>query len=394
MIVNFEFLGDEPIENVITCMKYKIDKVICFGHEEVLEDQSKNTSTFLKKYCGVKQVDFLELSDESLQSVLRVMRQAIKKEIEAGNEIYFDVTGGESLILVAFGMLSKEFETPMHMFDIPDNRLIELDDEGQMAISKKVPEQHIRLDLDRYIEMQGGVINNRLHKENKAIMSSEFDHEVEQIWSVAHKYWKYWNPFSGFLARYMAPDEDLTVRQDARYIANKIRKSTTKLNDLRIFHSILDALAMKGLLLGLQHADGRYYFRFKNEWVSDCILEGGSVLELHTFQQERKNSDDCRVGVHIDWDGIIHNDPCVDVLNEIDVLTLKGNICNFISCKSGRMDKNQPLQALYELQTVAERFGGKYAKKVLVTANPIGQVYLDRAEEMEIEVRQMTRQER
>ena len=55
------------------------------------------------------------------------------------------------------------------------------------------------------------------------------------------------------------------------------------------------------------------------------------------------------------------------------------------------MDKNQPLQALYELQTVAERFGGKYAKKVLVTANPIGQVYLDRAEEMEIEVRQMTR---
>lgn len=28
MTVNFEFLGDEPIENAITCMKYKIDKVI------------------------------------------------------------------------------------------------------------------------------------------------------------------------------------------------------------------------------------------------------------------------------------------------------------------------------------------------------------------------------
>ena len=41
---------------------------------------------------------------------------------------------------------------------------------------------------------------------------------------------------------------------------------------------------------------------------------------------------------------------------------------------------------MYELQTVADRFGDKYSKKVLVTARPLGDVYMERAEEMGIEV--------
>ena len=45
------------------------------------------------------------------------------------------------------------------------------------------------------------------------------------------------------------------------------------------------------------------------------------------------------------------------------------------------------MDALYELQTVADRFGDKYSKKVLVTARPLGVVYMERAEEMGIEVR-------
>ena len=58
-----------------------------------------------------------------------------------------------------------------------------------------------------------------------------------------------------------------------------------------------------------------------------------------------------------------------------------------ISCKSGKMGGQQVLHALYELETVASRFGGKYAKKVLVTANELGDAYMERAKEMGIEVR-------
>ena len=34
----------------------------------------------------------------------------------------------------------------------------------------------------------------------------------------------------------------------------------------------------------------------------------------------------------------------------------------FVSCKNGNMDPNE----LYKLETVAQRFGGKYARKVLI----------------------------
>ena len=94
--------------------------------------------------------------------------------------------------------------------------------------------------------------------------------------------------------------------------------------------------------------------------------------------------------VHIDWDGIISTKDVnvtnneKDVLNEIDVLMLEGNIATFISCKCGKMDKGKALEPMYELETVASRFGGKYAKKVLATLNPVTGSYAQRAEEMNI----------
>ena len=54
MVVNFEFLGGEPIENLITCMNFKVDKVVFFGYHKVMEEQKARTEKFLKKYCEVK----------------------------------------------------------------------------------------------------------------------------------------------------------------------------------------------------------------------------------------------------------------------------------------------------------------------------------------------------
>ncbi len=51
------------------------------------------------------------------------------------------------------------------------------------------------------------------------------------------------------------------------------------------------------------------------------------------------------------------------------------------------MSGNNALYALYELETVASRFGGKYAKKVLVSVKKLSAPYLQRAREMGIEVR-------
>ena len=207
------------------------------------------------------------------------------------------------------------------------------------------------------------------------------------MWSVAKNYRELWNPFSNFLKDNFSGEAGLTIRTSAGRMQNTLAASKTKLKTPDMLNELLDALEAAGILFDVIHNSGTYQFRFKNDFVKDCLWDGGSILELYVYLCEKKRSADCRVGVHIDWDGTITYPWGADVLNEIDVLTLQGNIPTFISCKSGKMEGAKALPALYELDTVARRFGGRYAKKVLAVTRELGEAYQARAEELGIEVR-------
>ena len=368
-------------------MHFKIDKVVFFGYHETVEKHKKHTEEFLKQYCGVKTVVFHSLSSHDLQSVLNTLRKQVEYEKGQKNRVYVDITGGESLILAAMGMLSKECRIPMHMVDIYADRVIELDYCGQAGISQELEARRIPMTLDLMIRMQGGVINGDLQKRIKKDEEAEFTEDTERIYEVANRYWTYWNPFSAFLRSVMMPTEGLCVSRRTQTVMNGLLESNTKLRTLTKFNEIIDRLADAGILLNVSRSDGHYKLEYKNEELMTCLMDGGTILELHTCKVEKERNDEALAGVHLDWDGIIHEQRGVDVLNEIDVLSLSGNILTFISCKSGNMGSQQTLHALYELETVAGRFGGKYSRKVLVTVKDIGEVYAERAEEMGIEVR-------
>ncbi len=387
MTVIFEFLGNEPIENVITCMNFKVDKVIFFGYREAIQAQKRKTENFLTKYCGVQQVVFLPLAAYDLQFTLRTMKNEIQREKEQENQIYFDVTGGETLILVAFGMLAKEFETPIHVFDIAKDALIELESDTSASICKEAEQRKIPMTLKLWIEMHGGVVNNQLHKGIKTADDAAFVLDADKIYQVAEKHWDDWNTFADFLRNVMIPVTNLTVHLNTKTVQSNIKATHSPDGLLAKVNRILDELAQQGILLDLKHSEGHYHFRYKNQKIKECLWEGGSILELHVFFQEEPKCDDCQMGVHLDWNGIIHEHSGEDVLNEIDVLTLQGNIPTFISCKSGKIGAQQTLHALYELDTVAHRFGGKYAKKVLVSARKVADIYKERAKEMGIVVK-------
>ena len=79
-----------------------------------------------------------------------------------------------------------------------------------------------------------------------------------------------------------------------------------------------------------------------------------------------KTYSDAMNGVYIDWDGEISaQQDGYDTRNEIDVIMMHGMVPVFVSCKNGYIDKEE----LYKLNTVATRFGGKYAKKVLIATS-------------------------
>ena len=388
MVVVFEFLSREPIENVITAMNFQVDRLVFFGNHEDIISQKEKTENFLRKYCAVESIVFLPLSGSNLQSVLQTMRKEIDLELSKNAKIFFDITGGESLMLVAFGMLSREYETPMHMYDIYKGKLLELNArEEHTGISSIATKRPVPMTLDKLIEMHGGVINYKLQKDIKDVPDEESREDILKIWKVMKLHSEHWNPFSEFLRENMNPDEEGRVYRKESTVLRALADSSNKLKSAHKFYQIMEDLARAGAILDLKHSEGKYQFRFKNKAIKGYLWDGGSILELYSYLQEKEHSDECRVGVHLDWDGVLEGPSGIDVLNEIDVLSLQGYIPSFISCKSGKLSPQQCLHALYELDTVANRFGGKYAKKRLVVTSEINEVYQERALEMGIELK-------
>lgn len=382
MIVNIEFLDEEPIENVITSLHFKIDKTIFFGFADAIEKKKEITKNFLKKYCGVREVSFVCLPEYQLDSILATMRKVVEQELIRKNEVFFEVTGGESLILIAFGMLAESFKAPMHSFDIEMQKLIELNRENVTPISEVVQKQNIKLDLDAFIEMQGGKINYRLHKGAKNLEDPEFEKQIDALWTISSKYGEKWNFFADFLRRCCAPDTDLYVNVTGKQVLAAYRK-VNRFQSIKELGKILSECAAAGAFKDFVHTKDQLSFQYKDEKIKDILWDAGSILEMHTYMEERKTADDCMVGVHLDWDGIIYNHSMKDTLNEVDVLSLRGVIPTFISCKNGSVNQ----MALYELKTVADKFGGKYAKKVIAAPQGLNDTHSLRAREMEIEIR-------
>jgi hypothetical protein len=392
MNINIEFLDEDPIENVVTSLNYAMDKVVFFGYTETIKKQKSKTESFLKTVCGVDTVEFVEISHSELGNIREQLKNYIVAENDADNRVYIDVTGGASIVLVALGMIAVELKLPIHMYNIETGKLSEFDKDEGTALSANAHYRKIELDLDKYIMMQGCKINRKLHKEEKDA-DGELLENIEKICDVFIKYSDKWNYFSRLLREEFVPDDDMNVRVSANRIIEVLKQQAGRKNikNVKQLNEIFIALKEVGAVRDFECKNGKYYFRYSSNNVHDLLCEDGSILELHTYHTQKSESDDCMVGVHIDWDGVIHQQPAEDVLNEIDVLTLNGYVPTFISCKSGRMDGNQALYAMYELETVASRFGGRHAKKVLVIAKEMSEVYRERAIEMGIEVRDLKR---
>ena len=387
MIVVYEFLSEESIENIITCMNFKIDKAVFFGYESAVRSHKKVTESFIRKYCKVPQVEFITVPRDDLFETERIIRKEVEREKASASELYFDLTGGEELTLVAIGMIARDYKIPMHVYDIREGRLIDLSAGDGAGISVTGIPKYTRFDIDRFIESRGGVINYSLHKDLKSLDDPHLSEFVDKLWNVSKKYSNDWTCFSAFLREHMAPAGGLDVDRNRDTVEAALKKENSEFRSQTKLNDILEELAGIGVLCNLRIDSEKYRFTFKNELVKECLWDGGSILELHTYKNERARADDCKLGVHLDWDGIIHQRVGDDVYNEIDVMCLNGYIPTFISCKNGKMSGGTTLHALYELMAVADHFGGKYARKVLVATHPIGDVYLKRAEEMGIEVR-------
>lgn len=384
MNVNFEFFDKEPIENLITCLNYKMDKVIFFGHSDLMNrERIENTRNSLKSICGITDVKFVEMSKSNLYRVIEVLEKEIQVEMNRGSRCFFDLTGGEGLILVAMGILSTRYQTPLHQYDVWKNELNTFNNREFPGLEELAEPRKIKLTLDDVIAMWGGSINYKQQKVVKSQMDDpEFVEDFQKLWSVAVKDSRRWNGLSGVFKKLLnKEDEDLNVIVSRKELIRAVQQSsgiTYKQTELMIME-----LGKVGILENVWSSQEAIGYKYKNAVIKECLLDAGCALELHAYYEKSQDEryTDCRVGVHIDWDGDTTG-PELDVENEIDVLALEGYIPVFASCKNGKVNQ----MALYELETVARRFGGRYVRREMIAGQRMTEGYETRAEEMGIRV--------
>lgn len=384
MYVNIEFFDLEPLENLVTCLHFKMDKVIFFGHSDIMtEDRIQDTRRALWNICKIQNVEFVTVSQKSLYKILELMEKIISVEMKGGNKCFFDLTGGEDLVLVAMGMLATRFSVPLHKFALPENELCLLTKWEQVPRIDEVVEcREIQLTLDDIIGLHGGLINYRQQKDVKSNLEDRvFREAVRAMWEIANDSQKKWNGLSSVF-------KECTKYEDeygrVRVSVKAMRQTMQRIPDIISIKELagyLSRLGNPGILERVEIDDEFVKFSYSSPLIRDCLLDAGCLLELHTYYERKESGrySDCRVGVHIDWDGEI-NGREIDVENEIDVMLLEGVVPVFISCKNGRVNQ----MALYELDTVANRFGGKYVRKELAATQEITPGYLKRATEMGI----------
>lgn len=362
-----EFFDKNAIENMLSALLCDPEQVIFIG------DSVKRMNRSLRAYEAVlqargKQVKLscLGVGKNNLVGIVEVLMDIAEKNPDC----VFNLDGGEDLYLVAVGMTAERFRenVKLHRFNVRNNTMQDCDADGQNQLSAP-----IKISIDENVRIYGGRVIYEAEKAG-ATYPWEFRpgtcRDVRAMWEVCRQNTGLWNVQVGTLERVME-----ICREDENGICIPRQQAQELLGDqahrLDLLADLLYDLEKAGVVNWFVNGRQALCFAFKDPEVRRCLSKAGQILEMiiavtawELREDEKPLYNDVRTGVYLDWDGQLQPEYCADISNEIDVLLMKGAVPVFVSCKNGLVT----IDELYKLSQVACRFGGKYAKKVLVAS--------------------------
>lgn len=397
-----EFFDKIASENVCACLTYAPDRVIYVGDDKNLMNQ--HILRYQKIFTDSDPK--IEFSCRSVsRSKVNEVVALLSELVETYDDCVFDITGGDEAYILALGIVTcryAERNLQIHKFNLRNNAIYDCDTDGK-TIYRATP----KFSIDENIRIYGGEVSYGTVDEDKTYrwdLNSSFSEELEKMWDICRKTGRVWNKQLGVFA---ALNEVGSVSEDGLTLAAPLFSVEKYLYEHGGAYvkepRVLSELQRGGLVTYFSDGDeNAVTVSFKNKQVRKCLTMAGRVLEMKVFLTAKNLCEkdgnpvynDALNGVLIDWDGDLHRDQTgkfFDTENEIDVLLMHDVVPVFISCKNGKVTADE----LYKLETVAERFGGPYAKKVLVATalrNMKEPEYIrNRAEDMHIKLIEIDR---
>lgn len=394
-----EFFDITSVKNIISCLTNAPDRVICIG------DNSTKIKSYLTKYQEIfssrgNNIEFIckTAPKNKLDKVVEMLCEIV----ETYDDCVFDITGGDELYNLALGVVFEKFpekNIQIHRINAYNNELYDCDKDGN-TITKKIPS----LSICENIKAYGGEIVFGTVEDKKATyrwnLTDEFLADTEKIWTICKKDVRFWNVqinvFEAANEIGKTTEDGLTTVVSKNALEAYLKKNGGKYIKAE---GIIAKLKRIGMITHFDdETDSKFTVSYKNKQIKRVLTKAGQILELKVYLIAKNMTEkdgtpiynDVINGAFIDWDGKFHDEKTENIFdteNEIDVFLMRGVIPIFISCKNGAVYSDE----LYKLETVATRFGGKYAKKVLVTTaldtmGESGDYLRQRAKDMNIRV--------
>lgn len=335
-----ELFDAEPLENIASHLLYPEDKPVYLGYPDTMtEGRKNNLRRFFRARNCPWEPEFIEVDRCSLEDITAKAEAVLLRE----EGCRFDLTGGSELVLVAMGLLSERHKVPMFQTDLNCGKSV-------CTCGAAPTCRLVSLPAGQLLMLYGGLLMGGGDRELPD--SPELRSTVEGLWSFCRKDPRFLNRISSFFNRLGKYTQGLRVD------APGLRPSPTVQTGLR-------KLAKAGFLLNLKITEKGLRFSYRDDAIRRMLGTAGLTLELMTRFAARECGmyQDVHQGVVLDWDGVVENRrDTAETRNEVDGLLIRGLTPYFLSCKAGDVKK----EALYELDVVAGRFGGGYARRALV----------------------------
>lgn len=364
-----EFLDRTPIENVVSTLTTTPDKIIFLGDSKLIEEWGGVYDSFIKKRRPETVVEYKSIIKNNLSQIV----EELSSIVEAEEECVFDLTGGEDLALVAMGIVSQKYEhknIQMQRFNVNSKGVTDCDFDGKVIYTGNPT-----LGVEELIRLHGGVVRYEKDGDDRTFkwdLNEDFIRDVNTLWDMCKINPGLWNTRLNVLGAIDDMGDNcktLTVSADISSLREHMKRNNDKYISIGGF---LKHLQQKQMIFSLVDDGQTVSFTYKNQQIKKCLIKSGTVFELKVLTVASRLTDkkgeayysDSMNGVYIDWDGLFHekNDTTKDTENEIDVVLMKGLVPVFVSCKNGFVEDDE----LYKLEAVTNRFGGRYAKKVLL----------------------------
>lgn len=371
-----------PMRNVAACLRLQPEKVIFLGDMNYMEARIQDYRELFARRAKNTQVELCHVRLDDRNDIFQTLQEIIAQE----ENCVIDITGGAEQLLMAVGAVTmgqNEKKVSVQKFELRSGMVLDCDGDGR-AISG----QQVELTAQELIGLHGG----KVYPQSRQPAQHYRPADIQALWEMVSGDSKTWNKTISYLNEFESrADDGMEIYLPVSRIAGSIRDFEAKEAAVR---DLLEKLDRCGVITG-RSSGAALRYEYQNDMLRDCVKKAGNILEIKTLLEARALMQDgkpyfcdCKMGVTIDWDGTVFSPEkrIPETRNEIDVLLVRGMTPLFISCKNGDIGDDE----LYKLNTVAERFGSRYAKKMLIATDlerkgPMSlKAYIQRAKDMGI----------